>query len=115
MRIEERQKIAEDLFKKCKEILLKKGKDYSSQEDCLSNFKRNAERLGLTKYQVWLVYFMKHIDSICNSIKYSPEYPQVESEPLEGRIIDVINYAVILASLLKEDKNKKENIINHID
>jgi len=108
MKIETRQKIAQERFKECLETLLKKGKDYSSSEDCLSNFKRNAERLGLTKYQVWLVYFMKHVDSICNAVKSNPDNPQVESEPLEGRITDIINYALILEALITEDRPEIE-------
>lgn len=104
MTIEERQKIAERVFQKCLETLEKKGADYSSKEDSLSNFKRNAERLGLTKYQIWLIYFMKHIDSVCNAVKNNPENPQVESEPLESRIVDIINYALILQALLEENE-----------
>jgi len=103
MTIPERNLIAQEIFKKCLDVLTRKGKDYAGNEDSLSNFKRNAERLGLTKYQVWAIYFNKHVDSINNAIKSSPNNPQVESEPLEQRIIDIINYAVILLCLLKED------------
>ena len=105
MNIKDRQSIALARFKECEEVLLKKGKDYSGVEDALANFKENAERLGLTKYQVWAIYFNKHVDSILNSIKANPESPQVESEPLEERITDVINYAVILEALLREDES----------
>jgi len=108
MTIKKRQKIAKDLFNKCIDILIKKGKDYAGNEDCLSNFKRNAERLGLTKYQIWAVYWNKHVDSINNAIKSNPNFPQVESEPLESRIIDLINYEIILLALLLEDINKNK-------
>jgi hypothetical protein len=108
MTIEERQKIAKQIFDKCIEILMKKGEAYAGNEDCLANFKRNAERLGLTKYQVWSVYANKHIDSVNNAIKYSPEKPIEKSESMEGRIIDVINYYIILWAMLKEDGLIKE-------
>ena len=102
MKIETRQKLAQDIFKECLEVLEKKGKDYSGSDDCLSNFKRNAERLGLTKYQIMLVYMAKHFDSICNAIKADPESPKAESEPIRGRIVDLINYAVIFYALMEE-------------
>lgn len=103
MKIEERQKIIEEIFQECLGVLRDKGADYSGNEDALSNFKINAKRLGMTKYQVWLIYFMKHIDSVCNSIKDNPENPQVHSEPLGGRVTDIINYAAILQCMLEED------------
>ena len=85
-----------------------KGVDYSGKEDALDNFKRNAEKLGLTKYQVWAVYAGKHLDSIFNSIKADPESPQVESEPLWERIKDAITYLAIFAALLEEDSNDEK-------
>lgn len=103
MTIQDRQMVAEGVFNGCKDILLSKGKAYSGEDDVLSNFKLNAERLNLTKYQVWAIYFNKHIDSILNAIKVSPASPVDESEGLSGRITDVINYAVILQALLIED------------
>lgn len=107
MTVQERQKIAKEIFEECLNLLEKKGKDYSSTEDSLANFKRNAERLGLTKYQIWAVYFAKHVDSVLNSIKYSPNNPQVESEPIKSRVIDIINYAIILYALYSEDLKKE--------
>jgi hypothetical protein len=104
MLLTERERVIEELMEKCREVLCAKGKDYSGETDSLSNFKRNAERLGLTKYQVWLVYFLKHVDSVSNAIKAAPAFPQVESEPLEDRVIDIANYVFILAALIREDQ-----------
>lgn len=104
MKISIRQKLIDELFEQCRKILHSKGTDYSGEEDSLSNFKKNAERLGLSKYQIWLVYFNKHIDSVQNSIKRNPDKPQVESEPLEDRIKDIINYAALLYCMIKEDE-----------
>ena len=105
MKIDERQQEIERLFSQCMGILESKGADYSGDEDGLGNFKENAKHLGLSKYQVWLVYFSKHVDSVRNSIKRDPNDPQVESEPLEERLKDIINYAALMYCLLKEDKD----------
>ena len=101
---EKRIEIAEGLFKDEHEMLLVKGKAYAGEGDSLANFKRNAERLGLTKYQIWAVYFNKHVDSINNAIQQNPNCPVDESEGLRGRIVDARTYLSILQCLLEEDR-----------
>lgn len=105
MTIIERQLIVSKIMEEVLSMAESKGKDYSSQEDSLSNFKRNADKLGLTKFQVWAIYFNKHIDSINNAIIKNPKNPEhgVSSEPFHGRIIDSITYLTILACLIEEN------------
>jgi len=104
MNIKDFNQNTEELFKDCFNLLDRKGADYSGVIDRFENFKKNGERLGLTKYQVWSVYFGKHIDAIFNSIKKDPNYPQVESEPIEERLKDAICYLALFAGMLKEDQ-----------
>jgi len=94
------------------DLLDKKGLAYSGDTDAFENFKRNGERLGLSKYQVWLVYFMKHIDSITNAVKNAPNAPVDQTEGLTGRVDDAINYLNLFAGMLKEDNQpvKSNNI-----
>lgn len=103
MTFEERQLIARDLFDKSLGIIMTKGREYAGEHDSLDNFKRNAERLGLTKYQIWGVYFNKHIDSVNSAIARNPKQPIGITEQLEDRILDIVTYASILLALLKED------------
>ena len=103
MTIEQRQTIVEEIFQEALKIMEAKGKSYAGK-DSLSNFKRNAERLGLTKYQIWAVYFNKHVDSINNAIQDNPEHPIDASESIRGRVLDAINYLTILECLLGESK-----------
>lgn len=109
MTIAERTKDTEQLFKECFEVMTSKGVDYASKEDSLANFKRNATALGLTKYQIMMVYLNKHLDSINNAVKYHPDEPRTEtvSEPLRGRVIDAINYLSILVNMMTEDERHK--------
>lgn len=109
MTFEDRKRIAQSYFDTSHDLLMKKGKAYAGDEDALDNFKRNAKLLGLTPFQVWAVYFNKHIDSINNAIKQNPSNPVDQSEGLDGRIADVITYATILGCLLKEKKQNKLN------
>lgn len=90
--------LTDELYKLCLEIMKSKGEAYSGQEDKLGNFKRVAKSLAMTPYQVWYVYFAKHLDSLASWIRQ--EYK--DSEPIEGRIKDLINYLFLLHALIIE-------------
>lgn len=77
-----------------------KGHDYAGEEDALGNFKNAAARLGLTPEQVWAVYSDKHWSAIMTYCREG----QVESEPIEGRIHDIILYGFLLLGLIEEKK-----------
>lgn len=105
MNLKDRKDITQSIYNQTMIILEGKGNAYSSKEDTLSNFKKIASSLNLTKYQIWSVYFNKHIDAINNAIKDYPEYPEDKTEGMKGRIFDAINYLTILYCLLHEDNN----------
>lgn len=103
MTIEERAKLAKELFSERLQLQIDKGKSYAGDGDALDNFKRNAKLTGMSKFQVWLIYFLKHIDAIINAIKDNPQMPQDQTEGLKGRIVDAENYLDLLYCLLTED------------
>lgn len=96
--------IKEEILPKCFKIMKSKGMSYSGVyiDDKLANFKRVASETGLTPLQVWNVYFLKHKDAISSYIR--GEYN--DSESIEGRIQDGINYLFLLYGLIKEEKEK---------
>lgn len=104
MTVPERLKIAEDTFNECIKTFQVKGEAYASNKDSLSNFKRNAERLNMSMFQIWAVYFNKHVDSVNNAIAQNPFAPVDKSEGLESRVTDLINYAMLLKCLLIEQQ-----------
>ena len=99
-------------FKECMEacdrILTVKGADYTGGSHAhdpksrLANFYKNAERLGITPFQSWANYFFKHIDAIETYIKKGA----VESEPIEGRFHDAVNYLLLGYMLIKYERSK---------
>lgn len=107
--------VAQELLDLAASIRNSKGKDYSEDNDRLSNFKTIAKELGVKPSLVWAVYFRKHIDAI---MKHTRE-GQTESEPIEGRLADVLNYILLYYGLIKEsaqDHTKVlEKIHKHID
>ena len=92
--------IKKELLPKCFEIMDSKGIAYSGQIDKLGNFKRLAKMTNTPIELIWFVYFVKHFDALNSYIK--KEY--TDSEPIEGRIVDLINYLFLLYGIIKEKK-----------
>src|SRR4051794_31393135 len=84
-----------------KSINQTKGRDYAGSEDALSNFKRTAEQTGLTPYQVWGVLTNKHWDAVQSFVRNNG---QLESEPIEGRLHDLIVYCFLMLGLIEDQK-----------
>lgn len=87
------------------QIMTDKGESYSGvkageEKDRLSNFKRIAEDMELSPLQVWLVYFLKHVDSVKTFVKTGHE-----SEGFRSRALDLANYAILGAALVKEQES----------
>lgn len=89
-------------YAKITEIQRVKGNDYAGNDDALANFKKQADDWGLTPEQVWGVFAGKHWSAIKTFIKEG----DVQSEPIEGRIHDVILYCFLLLGLNAEKGEK---------
>ena len=103
MTIEQRLQILDNRFAECRETFTAKGKSYAGNKDALSNFKQVASMTGQTVFQVWASYFIKHVLSLTNAITDNPGNPVDKSEGNDGRVTDIINYAVLFECLAKED------------
>ena len=82
-----------------------KGHDYAGDEDALSNFKQDAERIRKIAannpvFAKWYTYFDKHWQAILTFL----EEGDVKSEPIEGRIDDALLYLFLLRGLIEEAK-----------
>jgi len=96
----------------CKGVLYGKGRAYSGvrkAKDCLANFKRGALLTGLKVEQVCFIYLAKHFDAIASWTR--GEYKD-DTEGIESRIIDAINYLFLLYAIKieKDKENKKEKM-----
>jgi hypothetical protein len=78
-----------------------KGHDYSGDDDALANFKEQAKDADVTPEKVWMIFFGKHLSAIKTYVR---EW-QVQSEPIEGRILDAILYLFLLLGLVEEKKS----------
>ena len=96
----EYDRVADELAALARQIEVSKRPGYTvGSVDVLANFKRVADRAGITVGQAWAVYFLKHIDAI-TSIMTKPELPVSEEPP--GRFADAINYLRLGFAILKE-------------
>lgn len=90
-------------FADCLDLIRKKNADYSQGEqkgDRIAAFRRLAKDNGITMEQVWGVLCGKHLGAVHKFIKEGI----VESEHIEGRIHDVINYMILLAAIIDDGK-----------
>jgi hypothetical protein len=100
MTTEQYDAIANELMTLARDIEISKRPGYTvGSVDVLANFKRVAERAGVTVGQAWLVYFLKHIDAI-TTIVSRPDLPVSEAPP--GRFADAINYLKLGYAIIKE-------------
>jgi len=96
------------VIEECDRLLTRKGNDYTQgaastagdDHGRLKNFYRNAEKLGVPARTVLAVYLAKHLDAIETFLRRG----QVESEPIEGRICDAINYLLLLAKMVRVER-----------
>ena len=93
------QSLFDKNLEEIKALMNRKGNDYTDGRDRLSNFKEQAKRLGMTPYQVWAVYANKHWDAINAFVRNNG---QLESEPIESRIHDIIVYSFLLLGIVQE-------------
>jgi len=107
-----------ELLANCKQVLCSKGREYQNTNkddvNVFANFERASLDIGLSREQILWVYFSKHKDSISKFIKdlRTKDIEQIEenlSEPIEGRIVDAINYLLLLYGMVKDRRlNVKE-------
>lgn len=89
----------EDLLARVVEMKNTKGREYANSLDRFDNFKRLAERLGVSPLQVSLIYFTKHMDAIEFYIKHGKI---VSTETIQGRFLDAITYLTLMAGMAFE-------------
>jgi hypothetical protein len=97
------QAYTQNLLRESAEILTGKGREYAGDDDRLSNFKRGAAATGVSPETVCLIYLTKHLDSIMSYVRDGKE----GSEPIQGRIADLLNYTILLGALICERETQK--------
>jgi hypothetical protein len=94
------------IFKESKSLLTSKGAEYSDNVDRLSNF-YICNSAGVSNMQNCLVHIGKHMSALhkyalLDSIDELDKHELNQS--LHERVMDLINYFVLLDAILKEER-----------
>ena len=103
MNAEQFNKITNETYDSSAQLLLIKGGEYADTVDRLANFKRGAALTGVTPLQCLFIYMSKHYDAVATFIRdeaAGTERPR--SEPIEGRLDDLINYCILAKALIAD-------------
>ena len=95
-------KLANELDKLAKDIMNKKGPEYTQQDlDILANFKNTGDRLNTSPLKIWGAFFDKQITSVYAHLNNAN---LKKAESIESRFADIINYCHLGLALFKERK-----------
>tara|TARA_R110002020_G_scaffold396782_1_gene606918 strand:- start:199 stop:576 length:378 start_codon:yes stop_codon:yes gene_type:complete len=99
------EEVSIELDSIAEEIASAKRPAYSQNEgaDVVANFKRGAEGAGIRPLQAWLIHFEKQYSGIATYVRTG-----AESEPIESRFADVMNYLYLGFALLKEEQDEQQ-------
>ncbi len=103
MKTQEFNKLTKEIFIKCKKHLDTKGPDYSGLEDRLSNFKIDAKELDIEPRKALWILAAKHLKAIKQYVRTG----KLLGEPIEEKLIDLINYSILLIALERDLRKEK--------
>ena len=104
MNIQDYDKLVADFRNKGDEQARQKRVEYTESrgdEDVLANFKATAEDINMDSLQVLYTFMKKHWSSIANYIKTGNVF---SDEPIEERIMDLIQYLELTYATIMEKK-----------
>lgn len=98
--------IIEESIASIRKLSLEKGGEYAGDTDRLANFRRNAAEADVPMELIWRVYAAKHWDAVMQyekDLRTGKTRPR--SEPITGRIDDLIVYLLLLKLMYEERHN----------
>lgn len=90
------------------DLNITKGAEYAASDtDQLANFRRYVAPFGLPMEVAWAMLANKHWDALETYIRDLIEKKEkIRSEPLEGRVDDLIVYLILFKAMLAERATK---------
>jgi len=115
MKISDFYTLCDEQLKTCREILMQKNKEYST-DDRLHTFKMAAVLQNISTRKAIIGMMDKHVVSIHSMCSGNEEYTL---DIWEEKITDNINYLILLRAVVSEEmQNQKSNIVitddNHV-
>ena len=103
-------------LKSCRDILIKKNDEYSSDTDRLHNFRKAAQIKGCTDIEALDGMWIKHMVSLRDMIDRMADDPEyVPSEDLvTEKLGDIINYTLLFEGLIEDRRENTSKTINKV-
>lgn len=99
--------LVEERSSKIKNVLIEKGKEYSTKDDKLHNFNRGADISGQIREKVLLGFLLKHQISLLDIVDNIEKGVLPSRNLIDEKIGDIVNYYILLeASII--DRLEKE-------
>ena len=95
---QERKELFDSIITKAQDIMFAKAHDYNVAEDVNANFKA-YKLIGVSPTDGVLA---RLVDKICRLSSISRKEAMVKDESVEDTIVDIINYSIILAHIMKD-------------
>lgn len=112
MKIDEYLKLADRIYKECRELSVNKGHDYSLEEDTLRNLKA-CEKLGISPAETGII--IRLMDKIMRMDNFSKSgILKVKDESIEDTVKDAHNYVNLWYAVVKEKMEGTNYIINQM-
>jgi hypothetical protein len=108
--------VVHDTINNIQDLLRVKGGEYAGSEDRLANFKRGAALTGATPAQVLFIYLSKHYDAVATFVRdQAANVKRERSEPIGGRLDDIINYCILLKAMVIEAQTLDYQELSEVD
>jgi hypothetical protein len=110
MTADEFNELTDNILSQCKLTLSQKAHEYADA-DRLSNFKKSAMVANNTPEQALMGFRLKHEVALNDFVKWHSEGEAVPLEYIREKIVDLINYNLLLFALMKESIYERDS--NH--
>jgi len=94
--------IFKETVEKSWETLGSKAAEYAEEDDRLHNFKRAADLQGCTPIGALAGMMVKHTVSVYDLVRRHEEGARIPAELWDEKIIDSINYLILLRAAVRE-------------
>ena len=104
MRLEKLQETMEEQYRRCKDVLLKKSREYTGgSDDKLEHFRAAAALMGVTPEAALMGMMSKHLVSVADMCMDQRGSAAYDIDQWEEKITDSMNYLFLLKAIIRED------------
>ena len=107
MKAKDYKVMRDDFLKATLELSDNKRIEYTEgnhMDNVLWNFENSAKDVNSTPMKVLIIFLNKHLSSLKSYFRTGKEF----SESIEGRIMDIINYLLLLVAMIRNEREQSD-------